>query len=309
MFTQQEARPSSGLFVLLLAALTLAACSRADEPTPSYQEVPTWTSTPADNPHASSTATPRSPRTPRPPTAVLPTRMPRPTAVPPTATTTPKPMVTINNDINVRQGPGTGYPVIGTASPGQQYPITGKDPGDEWWKINYNGQAGWVFGQLVTATNARDVPIANRPTSTPRPHPTRTPRLTAAPACALEDVPEPPVTNLDCETWETSYILWSLELGRPAPASQLFRIATEVYPVIEASAQACSVPPMQFGLYIMASAEQLKLEGKPSSSPNTPIAYLIGYFDTLTVTGVLKETVRRTGGCVEAFALLAAMIE
>ncbi len=212
MFTKQEARSPSSLLVSLLAALTLAACSRADEPAavPSYQEVPTWTVTPADSSHASPTATPRPTWTPKPPTSVLPTRTPRPTA---------------------------------------------------------------------------------------------------APSCALEDVPEPPFSNLDCETWETSYILWSLELGGPAPASQLPRIATEVYPALEASAQSCGVSTMQFGLYIHAAADQLKQEGKPSSSPNTPIAYLIGYFETLTITGVLKETVQRTGGCVEAFSLLTAMIE
>lgn len=217
MFTKQEAFTPLGLFVLLLAAIMLTACSRAEEPTPTYREVPTYTSTPADIN-----------------IQTLPTETPRP----PTATLRP-------------------------------------------------------------------------PTETPRP-PTATPRPTAAPACDIEDVPEPPFSNLDCETWEASYILWFLESGVPGlpePASQLHWIATEVYPVLEASAQACGVSSGQFALYIHAAAEQLKEEGKPSSAPDTPIAYLIGYFDVWNATGLLAETVLLTGDCVEALALLIVMIE
>ena len=36
------------------------------------------------------------------------------------------PMVTIKTHINVRQGPGTNYPVIDTAAPGEQYVVTAR---------------------------------------------------------------------------------------------------------------------------------------------------------------------------------------
>ena len=254
MFTQQKVFTPLGLFVLLLAAIILTACSRAEEPTPTptFREVPTYTSTPADsNFQALPTATPRLPtETPRPPTETPrpPTETPRPpTATPRPPTATPRPP---------------------TATP-------------------------------------------RLPTATPR-LPTATPKPTAAPACDIEDVPEPPFSNLDCETWEASYILWFLESGvpgLPAPALQLHWIATEWYPILQASAQACGVSSSQFALYIHAAAEQLKEEGKPSSAPDTPIAYLIGYFDVWNATGLLAETVLLTGDCVEALALLIVMIE
>lgn len=175
-----------GLIALvMLVAVILTACAESrssGEIVPLTNiPVPTWTSTPTGSAAAHTAdmpvlpaSTPVSPT----PAPMPPTQRPRPTPtpIPPTATATPKPMVMINNEMNVRQGPGTGYPVTGTASPGQQYPITGKDPGGDWWKINYNGQTGWVYASLVTATNAEDVRIAAQPTSTPRPRPTSTPR-------------------------------------------------------------------------------------------------------------------------------------
>ena len=85
----------------------------------------------------------------------------------PQATDTPSslvPVVTVNNQMNVREGPGTNYPIIGTAAPGEQYVITGKSPGlGDWWRIIYKGRTGWVYGPLVTATNAQNVPAVAAP--------------------------------------------------------------------------------------------------------------------------------------------------
>ena len=68
------------------------------------------------------------------------------------------PLVTIKTHINVRQGPGTNYPVIDTAAPGEQYIITGKNPGlGDWWQIDYKGRTAWVYAPLVTATDAENV--------------------------------------------------------------------------------------------------------------------------------------------------------
>lgn len=70
------------------------------------------------------------------------------------------PVVTVNGNMNVRGGPGTFYPVLGTASTGEQFAITGKNPSGAWWRINYNEQPGWVFSQLVTASGPlEDVPL------------------------------------------------------------------------------------------------------------------------------------------------------
>ncbi len=172
--------------LIVLSVIGFILPNDFDEPTTSIQStntpVPTFTSTPAGSTVTQTTspsdteaqAQPTKPQDP-------------PTPVRPTATPTQRPMVTINSDMNVREGPGTNYPVIGTVSSGQQFPITGKNPAGDWWKINYNGRDGWVFGQLVSPTNAKHVQIAiviptppstPKPTSTPRPRPTRTPIVT-----------------------------------------------------------------------------------------------------------------------------------
>ncbi len=80
----------------------------------------------------------------------------------PTAPLTPlRPWVTINTRINVREGPGTNYAVLGTAPPGERFAITGKSPGaGDWWQIDIGDRTGWVYGPLVTATNAQNVQVA-----------------------------------------------------------------------------------------------------------------------------------------------------
>lgn len=105
-------------------------------------------------------------------------------APPPTDTPTPEPApasAAVSTLMNVRSGPGTNYNIIGTAEPGQRYVITGKNPQGDWWQIDYNGQSGWLFGQLVTAENtegvqvAANIPAPPPPTATPIPQPTPTP--------------------------------------------------------------------------------------------------------------------------------------
>jgi uncharacterized protein YgiM (DUF1202 family) len=97
----------------------------------------------------------------------------------PTTEPTPTPQaaeVVATADINVRQGPGTNYNILGAARQGERFPVTGKNQAGDWWQINYNGQAAWVFGQLVSAQNTSAVQVAqNIPAAPPPPPPTNTP--------------------------------------------------------------------------------------------------------------------------------------
>lgn len=68
--------------------------------------------------------------------------------VPPTACT---PIVTANNSVNIRSGPGTVYPTIGALPLGVSASVGGKNTDGSWWYINYSGLAGWVSGSVVTA--------------------------------------------------------------------------------------------------------------------------------------------------------------
>ena len=97
------------------------------------------------------------------------------------------PIVTVGGDMNVRSGPGEAYDRIGGAFAGEAFAITGKNADGDWWQIDFGGQTGWVFGQLVTATNAETVQVAlvipapPPPTATPIP-PTPVPVPTQPPA-------------------------------------------------------------------------------------------------------------------------------
>lgn len=60
--------------------------------------------------------------------------------------------------VNVRSGPGTGYPVIGKIKPGTVYPVVGQQTG--WYAISYNGQTGYVSSAYVTPTSSGGQPPA-----------------------------------------------------------------------------------------------------------------------------------------------------
>ncbi|MFN8446909.1 MAG: SH3 domain-containing protein [Caldilineaceae bacterium] len=133
---------------------------------------------------------------------------PTPTTEPPTNTPPPaNPQVVVSNGINVRGGPGTNYAIIGAATAGQSFPVTGKNQAGDWWQINFNGQTGWVFGQLVTAQNTQAVAIAQNipapppPTNTPvPPPPTNTPVPVAQ---APTQAPPPPASNFQFQLLNT----------------------------------------------------------------------------------------------------------
>lgn len=116
-----------------------------------------------------------------PPAQKTPTRVPSlpPTATPILPTSTPRPPTAIvNSNMNVRQGPGTNYAVIGGASPGQEFFITGTDAGArQWFQIDYIGRAGWIYAPLVTAINAAGVQVAANIPPTPRPTDTPVPAI------------------------------------------------------------------------------------------------------------------------------------
>ena len=82
------------------------------------------------------------------------------TDIPPPPPPPTDPVLTIDRNMNVRAGPGTFYPVLVTANPGDKYFITGQNRSGSWWRINFNEESGWVFAQLATADGPlEDVPV------------------------------------------------------------------------------------------------------------------------------------------------------
>jgi len=207
------------LFVAALATLlVIAACgSEAPPPPPTRTPAPTFTPTvaveaaPVDAAAlATAQAAANQPAVVAPPpasdtgtqpitgtTGTSETAPADPAAAPtvaPTDTPELKAQASMTQQVNVRGGPSTNYAVVGLANPGQVFDITGKNAAGDWWQINYNGQQGWVLGELVTLANTASVAVAqNIPVEpTPAPVVVAPPTNTPEPAPPAEAPPPEP---------------------------------------------------------------------------------------------------------------------
>ena len=104
--------------------------------------------------------------TPLPATSTLPataTQVPSETALPSPAQPTAVSVDGVTStQVNVRAEPSTAGSVLGIITAETRVEITGKDPGGNWWQINYpqgvDGK-GWVTAQYVTAPNEAEIPV------------------------------------------------------------------------------------------------------------------------------------------------------
>ena len=68
------------------------------------------------------------------------------------------------NDLNVRAGPGTAYPVLGTLSLGTQVQIIGRTADSTWLATSFNGTTGWIFTELTAVEgDLNAVPVLAAP--------------------------------------------------------------------------------------------------------------------------------------------------
>lgn len=114
--------------------------------------------------------------------AVEPSATPEPTASPVLEPTASPGITTGATAVNVRAGPSTNYAILGSLDPGAQAAVTGRY--GDWWQIRYNDALGWVFGDIVTASNTENVPQIQPP-----------PEPTAAPLPATSVPTAPPATQ------------------------------------------------------------------------------------------------------------------
>jgi len=144
---------------------------------------PTFTLTPSPVPsQAESTTTPTLNAIPATPTPLPPTIPPTATPMPPTATLTPTPItpqVLAATTVNLRSGPGTNYPLVGTLTANSSATIIGRDAKGTWWQIQLaDGKMAWVATSVVKATHIDQVPIVQAP---PPPTPAQPPTATRPP--------------------------------------------------------------------------------------------------------------------------------
>jgi Bacterial SH3 domain len=164
---------------LVLALLVGAGCAGSTPETvsvpPTKTPKPTFTATAEPPTVVFATATPAIPPTPEA------TATPAPTEVPPSATPEPAPSFTAGQNVNIRSGPGTNYPRLGTLVAGQSFEILGKNAAGSWLQFVYDGDAAWVSADMVAVSGdlgavevAQNVP-APPVVAAPRPQPTSPP--------------------------------------------------------------------------------------------------------------------------------------
>jgi uncharacterized protein YraI len=111
----------------------------------------------------------------------------QPTIAVATVTGTPEgPVISVRpqeqDQVNVREGPGTTYPKVGVLLIGQTLPAKGKSAGGDWIMIEYPGVPGgtaWVYAPLVNLSGGELPIIEPPPTPTPMYTPTIDPTLAA----------------------------------------------------------------------------------------------------------------------------------
>lgn len=191
----------------LILFFVLSGCGFAfgpagPEPTPTTPAnepralIPTFTPTPVEPPTSTPAPPPPTdaptaiPATPSEPSAAEPTA-----ETPPTATAAPQAKLIVNNQtVNVRNGPGTNYGLVGSAEANQTFDIIAKNQTGDWWQVCcVNGQQAWIFGELARAENAEGVPVAaDLPAPPVAVAPTATPQVAAPPPAAPTATTAPP---------------------------------------------------------------------------------------------------------------------
>ncbi len=96
--------------------------------------------------------------------------------------------VTLRQNMNVRGGPGTDYPVVASGDAGTTVDVVGRNDDQSWLQVEFppdSGQYGWLFSSLVDVSgNPEVVAIAQAAAPPPTPTvaaPTDTPEPTATP--------------------------------------------------------------------------------------------------------------------------------
>ncbi len=117
-----------------------------------------------------------------PPAEPTPTPEPTPEPTPDTVT------VTVLQDMNVRGGPGTNYPVVGSGPAGATSTVVGRNSDSSWVQVQYppdSSSTGWLYAELVEVQgDPSTAPVVN---VDPPPQP-----VAAAPAPQPEEEAPPP---------------------------------------------------------------------------------------------------------------------
>lgn len=133
----------------------------------------------------------------------------------------------VQQQINVRSGPGTGFNSLGTLNARDVARLTGRDPSGAWLQIEFPSgpeARGWVNAAFVQANGVETLPIITEagevigtrtPTGIP---PTAT--ATVVPAWADNDTQENPVASVVFEPLGTQTLIYSGDVSSPEGDTQ-----------------------------------------------------------------------------------------
>jgi uncharacterized protein YraI len=122
-----------------------------------------------------------------------------PTPTPQGETPTPggPPSAVTTTDLNVREGPGQEYSILGLLAVNTEVEVSGKNSDGSWWQIVYptgSAERGWIFAAFTRPNNTESVPVVQTPVP-----PTPTQTLTATPSATSSPTASPtsrPTTTL-----------------------------------------------------------------------------------------------------------------
>ena len=128
----------------------------------------------------------------------------------------------VQQQINVRSGPGTGFNSLGTVNPQDVLFLTGKDPNGGWLQIDFEAGPegkGWVNAAFVQAQGMENLPIIAESglivgTGTPTGVPP-TPMPTLIPAWEDNDSSNSPIASVTFETAGTQTFIYNGDLSAP----------------------------------------------------------------------------------------------
>lgn len=142
-----------------------------------------------------------------------------PTVDIPTVTSTVNTAIAVvsqeQDQINVRSGPSTDYPIVGVLIAGQRVPALGRSVGGDWVQIAYPGVEGgtaWVYSPLVTLEGSPPL-VEPPPTPTPKTTPTIDPTL------AAQFIIEIPPTRLPTYTPPPELVIPTFTVEQQSPGT------------------------------------------------------------------------------------------
>jgi uncharacterized protein YraI len=172
----------------------------------------------------------------------------------------------IQQQLNVRSGPGTDFNSLGTLNSKDTVRLTGKDANSTWLQIEFSGGPdgkGWINAAFVQARGVENLPIIGEageaigtqtPTGIP---PTSTP--TVVPARADNDTQNNPIASVVFDPFGTNTLIYSGDVSAPEGDSEDWIQFTPFNDIVYASLDCAGRNDLQVSIFENGKASTLVL--------------------------------------------------